>query len=101
MSRAITAPELEKLRSDNQWSELFLAIHKPAVIYSARVNQATFSSPISQITYDGGSGTLANVKAGMTLYVGSSAGAYDKGMLRIRKTPSATIFYIGESAEID
>lgn len=100
-ARAITETELGKLRSEEQWSELFLAIHKPAVIYSARVNQATFGTPITQVTYDGGSGTLANVKEGMTLYIGSSAGAYDKGMLRIRKAPSATVFYVGESAEID
>ena len=100
-ARAITSDELVKLRSENQWSELFLAIHKPAVIYSARVNQATFDTPVSEMIYDGGSGTLADVKAGMTLYIGSSAGAYDKGMLRIRKAPSATVFYVGESAEID
>lgn len=100
-ARAITAGELAKLRSENQFSELFLAIHKPAVIYSARVNQPIFENPTAQITYDGGSGTLASVKSGMTLYVGSSAGAYDKGMVRIRKTPSSTIFYIGETAEID
>lgn len=100
-ARAITETELGKLRSANQFSELFLAIHKPAVIYSARVNQESFGTPVSEVTYDSGSGTLANVKAGMTLYVGSSAGAYDKGMLRIRKAPSATIFYVGESAEID
>lgn len=101
MSRVITAPELVKLRSENQWSELFLAIHKPAVIYSARVNQSSFPTPLNQIIYDGGSGTLANVKSGMTMYVGSTAGAYDKGMVRIRKTPTATVFYIGETAEIE
>lgn len=100
-ARAITAGELVKLRSENQFSELFLAIHKPSVIYSARVNQPIFENPTAQITYDGGSGTLASVKSGMTLYVGSSAGAYNKGMVRIRKTPSSTIFYIGETAEID
>lgn len=100
MSRAITETELGKLRSENQWSELYLAIHKPTTVYTARINQATFDTPVSQLTYDGGSGTLSNVKPGMTLYIGSSAGAYDKGMVRIRKTPSATVFYIGETAEI-
>ncbi len=100
MSRAISAGELALLRKDNQWSKLYLAIHKPATVYTARVNQTAFEDPTISITYDGGSGTLASVKEGMTLYVGSSAGAYDKGMVRIREAPSATVFAIGESSEI-
>lgn len=102
MARAITSPELTKLRGPGQWSALGLAIHSPATVYTARVNQ-TFTSldQVAQVTYDGGSGTLASVLAGMTMYVGSIAGAYDKGMVRIRKTPSATVFYIGETSDID
>lgn len=101
MARVITAGELVKLRSDGQWSRLYLAIHKPSTVYTARVNQTTFVAPAYQVTYDGGSGTLASVLPGMTMYVGSGAGLYDKGIVRIRKTPSATIFYIGETSEIN
>lgn len=101
MSRAITEPELALLRTENQWSELFLAIHKPATVYTARVNQATFGDPVVQVTYDGGSGTLDDVLEGMTMYVGTSAGAYDKGMVRIREVPTETEFVIGESSEIN
>ena len=36
----------------------------------------------------------------MTLYVGTSAGAYDKGMCRIRRAATATVLYIGETSEI-
>jgi hypothetical protein len=36
----------------------------------------------------------------MTLYVGTTAGAYDLGMARIRKAPIAGTFYIGEESEI-
>ncbi|MHB0964875.1 MAG: hypothetical protein ACYC36_00340 [Bellilinea sp.] len=100
MARAVTADELVKLRSDGQKSELFLAILKPATVYSARINQATFNDPLAEITYDTGTGTLASVLPGMTLYVGSAAGGYDKGIFRIRKAPSATVFYIGETSEI-
>jgi hypothetical protein len=101
MARAITADELTLLRTAGQYAELFLAIHKPATVYSARVNQTfTTTDGIAEITYDGGSGTLANVLPGMTLYVGTSAGAYDKGMVRVRKAPSGTKFYIGETSEI-
>jgi hypothetical protein len=101
MARAITAGELTTLRSDGQFSRLYLAIHKPNTVYTARVNQlfATTDS-VAEITYDGGAGTLPNVLPGMTMYVGSSAGAYDLGMVRIRKAPTATVFYIGETSEI-
>jgi hypothetical protein len=101
MARAITADELTLLRTAGQFSELFLAVHKPATVYSARVNQTfTTTDGIAEITYDGGSGILANVLPGMTLYVGTAAGAYDKGMVRIRKAPTGTKFYIGETSEI-
>lgn len=99
--RAMTAPELEKIRSDDQSSELFLAIFKPATVYTARINQ-TFSTldRVVEITYDGGVGTLADVLEGMTMWIGSSAGAYDLGMCRVRKVPTSSIFYIGETSEI-
>ena len=101
MARAATAPELALLRTAGQWSKWRVAIYAPATVYTARVNQ-TFSTfdKILQVTYDGGSGTLANVKIGMTLLVGSSAGAHDKGILRIRKTPTSSIFYVGEHSDI-
>ncbi len=101
MARATTAGELLKLRADGQKTALGLAIHSPSVVYTAQVNQA-FSSfdQVTQVIYTGGWGTLGNVLAGMTMYVGSAAGAYDKGMVRIRKAPSGTVFYIGETSEV-
>lgn len=101
MTRALTSGELALQRTERQWSELYLAIYKPPVVYSVRINQVfTAWNSVVQITYDGGSGTLANVLPGMTLYIGSSAGAYDKGMVRIRKAPSATVLYIGETSDV-
>lgn len=101
MARAATSPELTKFRTEGQFSRLYLGIYNPSSIYTARANQ-TFSTydEIAEITYDTGSGTLADVQVGMTLWVGSSAGAYDKGMCRIRKAPTATTFYVGETSEI-
>jgi hypothetical protein len=64
------------------------------------VNQATFADPLVQVTYDGGSGTLGNVINGMTVLFGSAAGKSDRGIARIRKTSSATIFYINETSEL-
>lgn len=100
MARAITSDELTKLRSANQWSRLYLAVLKPATVYSARVNQTSFGEMVSQVTYDGGSGTLADVLAGMTLLVGSATGGHDLGMARIRKAPTATVLYIGATSEV-
>ncbi len=102
MARAATAPELTLLRSPGQRSKLYLAIYKPPIVYSARVNQTfTAYDEVVEVTYDGGAGTLANVKPGMTMYVGTSAGAYDKGIVRIRKAPDATKLYVGECSDIE
>lgn len=99
--REATAPELEKYRADGQSSVFGLVIQHPATVYTARINQTfTTLDGVAQITYDGGAGTLANVLEGMTMYIGSSAGARDKGEVRIRKTPTSTIFYIGETSTI-
>ena len=104
MARPITSPELTLLRSDTQFSKLYLAIYQPNTIYTARLNGVPSSNDRAyQITYDGGSGTLANVKVGMTLYVGTSAsgaGINDLGTCVIRKTPGASTFYIGLTSEI-
>ena len=104
MARPITSPELALLRSDTQFSKLYLAIYQPNTIYTARLNGVPSSNDRAyQITYDGGSGTLANVKVGMTLYVGTSAsgaGINDLGTCVIRKTPGASTFYIGLTSEI-
>lgn len=98
--RAMTSPELVLLRKEGLWHKLSVLIPQSATIYTARVNQATFDDPLVQITYDGGSGTLGNVINGMTVLIGSAAGKFDRGIARIRKTPSATVFYINETSEL-
>jgi hypothetical protein len=99
--RAATSPELTSLRSAGQWSKLGLAIHHPVTVYTARINQ-TFATldRVAQLTYDGGSGTLANVLVNHTVFIGSAAGLYDKGVLRVRATPTATILYISETSNV-
>lgn len=98
----VTSGQLAKLRSNGQQARLYCAILPPSTIYTARVNQTfTSNNGIAEITYDGGSGALIDVEPGMTMYVGSTAGAYDVGQVRIRKDPTATVFYIGETSEID
>jgi hypothetical protein len=100
MARAITANELTKLRG-KQSSRLYLALHQPAVVYSAQVDQASFEVEPDAVAYKNGSGTLANVKPGMTMLIGTAAGKHDVGMVRIRKEPGTSTFFIGRTGGIN
>jgi hypothetical protein len=99
--RAITSGELINLRKQGQWSKLYLAIFKPSVIYSATLAAVPASNDrVVQVAYTHVSGTLGNIKKDMTLYVGTTSGAYDLGIARIRKTPGGGNLYIGEESDI-
>lgn len=102
MTRAATSDELNILRSDGLAARLFAIIDQPVTVYSCQVNQAfTTHDKIAQVTYDNASGTLANALPGMTVLVGSTPGAWDQGLTRVRKTWTASIAYLGEMSEID
>jgi len=102
VARAITSPELVLLRKQGDWTRAFLAIYKPNVIYTARLNGApTSTDMVGEITFDGGTGTLTDVMAEMTLWVGTAAGGRNLGVCRIRKEPIAGTIYIGFTSEID
>lgn len=99
--RAATSPELAYLRTPGQFSRLYLAIFKPTVIYQATLSSVPSTTDrVAQISFTAVSGTLGNVKKDMTMYVGTSSGGYELGTVRIRKTPIAGTFYIGETSEI-
>jgi len=79
-----------------------MAVLIPNVIYTARLAALPSSNDqVYEITYNTGSGTLGDVKAGMMLYVGTSAGAFDLGMCRVRVAPDGSKIYIGETSEIE
>ena len=101
-----TPTELTIIRSEPQWSEWYLAgWEMPPTIFSARVNQVFADDDardqVAQVTYDAGVGAFADVLPGMTLWIGSAAGLYDKGIARIRKAADATTLFIGEESEVD
>ncbi len=78
----------------------YLYVDHPAVVFAARVNQASFTFPLVELTYDGvATGAIAAALPGYTLLVGSSAGADDLGRVRVRKAGSATKIYIGEASQ--
>lgn len=100
---ALTELELEILRRDGQASKHYLAFLTMPIVFQARVNQTfTSNDKIAQVTYDDVTlGLYTDILPGMTLWIGSSAGAYDLGRLRIRKTPTSSLLYFGETSEIE
>ncbi|HEY4721975.1 MAG TPA: hypothetical protein VII92_09025, partial [Anaerolineae bacterium] len=81
-------------------------MHQPATVYSARLAAVPSSTDqVTSITYNTGTGTHTSIIADQTLYVGTSAGAYDLGMCRIRNLTgigaTSGTFEIGEESEIN
>ncbi len=100
-ARAYTVGELASIRTDNQGAVLGLAIQHPATVYTARINQTfTTLDGVAQLTYDTGSGTLTDVRIGQTVLIGSTAGAYDIGILRVRALPTASVLYINQVSDV-
>ena len=76
-----------------------LYMHQPSVILAARVNMASATYPLDEITYDGVTvGSSGNVWPGMTVLLGSSAGADDYGRQRVRDYPSSSVLPVGRSS---
>lgn len=101
MAREMTSGELAAIRSKNQFSKLYLAVHNPTVVFSCRVNQAfTTKDKVVQITYDAPTGDYTDVIPGMTVWLGTTAGAWDAGQVRVRKAASSSILYVGENSDV-
>lgn len=100
-ARAATAGELVKFRTPGDFTKLGLAIQRPVTVYTARINQ-TFTSldGVYKLTYDAGSGTLADVLKNMLVFIGSAAGLYDKGICRVRQLPTLDTLYISQTSHI-
>ncbi len=85
MARALTSDELTAIRSDGQICRLYLAVHVPTTVFTARVNGKPASNDrVAQITYDGGSAGWISAIPGQTVLVGTKAGASDLGIVRLR-----------------
>ena len=107
MASVLTAGEIATYRKKGQWKKYYLAIAKYNTIFSAKLDTVpTSNDMVTQIAYVNGAyasgySVLTDIRVDMTLYVGTSPGAYDLGMARIRKTPTSSILYLGEVSEID
>ncbi len=81
-------------------SELRFFILRPVTIFAARLNEPdAVTYPRAQFAFDGvTTGAFGDIVPGMTLLLGSSAGADDYGRQRIRKSATSSIMYIGRSS---
>src|SRR5574341_1857782 len=94
---ALSATQKNKLRgmasiSPHWRGAVYLSAVPNINVYTARINQTTFNTPLAELTYDGGSGILADVVVGMTVLISHTndrTAAFFRG--RVRKTPTATI----------
>jgi len=101
---ALTSDQLDSLRGTTSVASRFvnrlrISACPNVVKYSMRVNQASFGNSYAQITYDGGSGTLANVKPGMRVIIAHTndiQAGYWEGI--VRKTPGASTLYVNETS---
>lgn len=96
MTSPLSGDTLAAQRAMGRWKKYFLAVSHPNTVFTARINQ-TFETldGVKEITYDGGTGTFGDVKPGMSCWIGSSAGAFDIGIVRVRKPLTSTVAFIG------
>lgn len=93
--------QLLKLRSRPHATKLYLSIYQPSTVLACRVNDLTIAKGARSITYDTiSAGSYLLVQAGMTLLVGSSAGAEDKGRIRV-KSATSSVITVAENSHID
>lgn len=87
-----TNDEKNKLRANGRYSAFGLVFPASNVVWKARINQATIDlSFVSYIDWDTQTtGNYANIKEGMTIWIGSADGLSDVGKIRVRGTATAT-----------
>jgi hypothetical protein len=86
---ALPSGDYDKLRGTSSVAprfeaEIYLSVCQNEVIYSARINQATFTFPAFDLTIDGGSGTVGDVRPGMTVLIShtnDATAAYFRGFV--------------------
>ncbi|MCQ3933140.1 MAG: hypothetical protein DPW16_22050 [Chloroflexi bacterium] len=101
-SQALTSGELTAFRSEGQFSNAWLSVAPSTTVGTARVNQTTFTNPVTQLTVDNTSvDWLTYVRKGMTVWIGTTAGARDIGVYRVRENPTATVLPIAEMSSGD
>lgn len=74
----------------------WLYLLQPTVVFKARINMASATYPVAEITFDGVTvGAYGDIEVGQTVLIGSSEGAYDLGRTYVRKAATSSVLYIG------
>lgn len=101
-SSSLSAGELTALRAGDHTVKRYLSPIPLSSVGTARINQSSFDVPLAQLTIDNLSVSFTSlVKGGMTAWIGTTAGARDIGVYRVRKTPTANTLYIQELSNGD
>jgi hypothetical protein len=93
---SLTAGEITLLRAGNHTVKRHLSVAPLYVVATARINQASFTKPLAQLTVDNTSAGWGNIRKGFTVAIGTTAGARDIGVFRTRGIPGASTLYIQE-----
>ena len=95
-----SAPNLSTWRTGHPYRAFgYLYVLRPTIVFQALVNMASVSYPLTSITFDTvTTGAYTDVRPNMTVFIGSSAGAYDQGRQRIRSAASSSVLTIGRSS---
>lgn len=88
-------------RTFPQSFDYYVYIHQPIVVFRARVpSPIAVSYPLAEVDYTSVTvGSYTDIEPGMTVRFGSSAGAWDYGIQRIRKSATSGKIYIGWSSQ--
>lgn len=80
---------------------LRLYIQPKTAIFAARINEpAAVEYPRDYVTFDTvTTGTYSVIGLNQTVLIGSTAGAWDLGITRVRKYPTSSVLYIGRSSK--
>ena len=95
----ITTEEKNLLESRPHSTKLWLSVYKPTTILACQVNDGGIERGERTITYDNATGDHTDVKYGMVMLVGSSAGESDKGKIRVRSADASEIV-VAENSNI-
>lgn len=89
-------------RSIGHSTKLWLSVYKPKIVFAAQVNDSGIAVGEDEIAYDNlVTGSYANVRPGMTMYVGSTPNASDQGRLRVRYASSTGTVRVAENSEVN
>jgi hypothetical protein len=97
----LTTAQQARLRTHPHLTKLNLSIYQPTTVMACRVFDASITKGERWINYN--TLTVGNynlVQNGMTLYVGTTAGAFDKGTVRIRSADAVRII-VAENSHIE